>query len=664
MNPIRRVIQLLQQMQKKVLEEGKEEKELYEKYMCYCKTGTSDLSKSIGDAETKIPQVTKAIEEAKALSKQLESEIAEHKADRAEAKETVAKSTGLRQKEAAEFAKFSTEHQTNILALRAAIAAIEKGAYGSFLQTAGAAKLRKLTIDMDMSSMDRDVLSSFLAQGHSQGYVPQSGQIVGILKQMQETMEKSLKDATADEEQAIADYRVLMGAKAKEIAANQKAIESKTERLGETNVEIVNLEEDLDDTAKALAEDKAFLADLEKNCATKAAEWEARSKTRTEELLALADTIKILSDDDALELFKKTLPSSSFLQTQVGAKEVKQRALLALKAGHGVHGRRDPRLDLIALALRGHTAGFEKVIKMIDDMVALLAKEQTDDDDKKAYCEAELDKAEDEAKVLAQTIADLAKAIEDTKGMIATLTDEIAALIAGIKELDQQVAEATATRSEENALYKKTMAEDAAAKDILAIAKNRLAKFYTPKLYQPPPKTELSAMDAVYAAEGGTVLAEVSAHGQDSVAPPPPPETWDAYAKKGQEHAGVVEMMNMLVTDLDKEMTQITTDEKDAQAEYEQFTADAAAKRASDSKSLADKEAAKADAEAELEKLTLEHKDTMKAEMDKAEYIKDLHMECDWLLANFGARKAARAGEVESLKNAKAVLSGADYSLL
>merc|ERR1719273_2792076 len=116
---------------------------------------------------------------------------------------------------------------------------------------------------------------------------------------------------------------------------------------------------------------------------------------------------------------------------------MKQRALLAMQ------GHRDPRLDLIVLALRGHTAGFQNVIKMIDDMVALLAKEQTDDDNKKAYCEAELDKAEDEAKVLAQTIADLEKAIEDTNGMIATLTDEIAALIAGIKELDNQVKEAT-----------------------------------------------------------------------------------------------------------------------------------------------------------------------------------------------------------------------------
>merc|ERR550539_454000 len=208
---------------------------------------------------------------------------------------------------------------------------------------------------MDMSSMDRDVLSSFLSQSHTEGYVPQSGQIVGILKQMEDTMEKNLKDAIAVEHQAQIDFKVLTGAKTKEINANQAAIESKTERLGQTDVEIVNLKEDLDDTTKSLVEDKAFLADLQKNCATKTAEWEERSKTRTAELLALADTIKILSDDDALELFKKTLPGSSFLQVKVSAREVKQQALLALKSAYGVHGRRDPRLDLIALALRGHT---------------------------------------------------------------------------------------------------------------------------------------------------------------------------------------------------------------------------------------------------------------------------------------------------------------------
>merc|ERR1712076_231828 len=92
--------------------------------------------------------------------------------------------------------------------------------------------------------------------------------------------------------------------------------------------------------------------------------------------------------------------------------------------------------------------------------------------------------------------------------------------------------------------------------------------------------------------------------------------------------------------------------------------AESAAKRADYTKSIADKEATKADLGAEVEKLTAENGATMKEAMATAETIKDLHLDCDWLLSNFQARKDARAGEVESLKNAKAVLSGADYALV
>merc|ERR1740138_1192833 len=148
-------------------------------------------------------------------------------------------------------------------------------------------------------------------------------------------MEAELADITEAENKAIADFEGLAAAKDKEIAANSEAIEAKLAREGQVGEEIVMLKEDLDDTTKALAEDKKFLADLEKGCATKEAEWEERCKIRSEELLALADTIKILNDDDALELFKKTLPSSaSFLQTMVSAKEMRQQAMKVLRS-HG-----------------------------------------------------------------------------------------------------------------------------------------------------------------------------------------------------------------------------------------------------------------------------------------------------------------------------------------
>merc|ERR1719337_806718 len=127
-------------------------------------------------------------------------------------------------------------------------------------------------------------------------------------------MDASLATATETEKAAIQDFNALVAAKTKEINALTKEIESKTGRIGELGVELVTLKEDLDDTTKSLAEDEAFLKDMEASCKTKEDEWAARQKIRAEELLALADTIKLLNSDDALELFKKALPSPSLLQ--------------------------------------------------------------------------------------------------------------------------------------------------------------------------------------------------------------------------------------------------------------------------------------------------------------------------------------------------------------
>merc|ERR1719399_2559205 len=120
----------------------------------------------------------------------------------------------------------------------------------------------------------------------------------------------------------------------------------------------------------------------------------------------------------------------------------------------------------------------------------------------------------------------------------------------------------------------------------------------------------------------------------------------------------------MMVADLDKEITEIETEEKENQREDEQFMADSAAKRASDAKSIEDKESAKADLEATLIAAQEEKGSKTKEAMATAKYLSDLHGECDWLLSNFDTRKAARAGEIDSLTKAKAVLNGADFSLL
>jgi septal ring factor EnvC (AmiA/AmiB activator) len=661
-------------MQIQVEAEGKKENELFEKFMCYCKNGKGDLEASIAGAQSKNAQLLSSIEETEASLKQTKADLKSAQENRAAAKASIEKATGIREKEAAVYAKDSSDLKTNIAAMKKATAAIEKGIGGAFLQTSAGSVLKQLSITMDMSSMDREMLTEFITQGQGQGsgYAPQAGQIVGILQQMTATMEKELAAITAAEKKSIADFEAMVAAKTREINSLTKQIEVKTARIGELGVQLVTEKEDLDDTGKQLKEDEAFLKDLEKNCGVKDEEHALNQKIRSEELLALADTIKLLNDDDSLELFKKTLPTPSLLQVAATAQAVKARALSTLQRSSG-----DYRLNLIALALKGKKVSFDKVITMIDDMVSLLKKEQIDDDDKKEYCEQTIDVTEDKIKQLELTISDLNKAIEDAKEGISTLTEEIAALEDGIKALDKQVAEATQQRKEEHAENKETVANDSAAVEILFLAKNRLNKFYNPKMYKAAPKRVLSEEERITVNMGGT-LAPTAAPGGIAgtgitapavsalaqVAPPPPPETMGAYVKKGEQSNGAIAMIDLLAADLDKEIAETETNEKESQKEYEQFMADSANKRATDSKTIADKEGAKADLEARLLKDQDDKAATTKEAMATHEYLAEVHGDCDWLLNNFQTRKEARAGEVESLTNAKAVLSGADYSLL
>jgi hypothetical protein len=169
------------------------------------------------------------------------------------------------------------------------------------------------------------------------------------------------------------------------------------------------------------------------------------------------------------------------------------------------------------------------------------------------------------------------------------------------------------------------------------------------------------------AAPGGIAGTGITAFVQVSSkkdAPPPPPETAGAYQKKSGENSGVIAMINLLVQDLDKEMTEGTTTENDAQSDYESLMKNAAEKRTENSKSLADKNSAKADMKSTLDTSNADKDSTSKELAATLQYIHQLHGECDWLLKYFEVRKEARASEVDALGKAKAVLSGADFSLL
>jgi chromosome segregation ATPase len=675
-NPIRRIVSLLQNMQTEVTEEGERDKDLNEKFLCYCEKNDGELSASTEELRNKIPELEADIESAVSLKAQLDADLVKHKDDRVKAKESIESATKQREKEAAEFADASSELTGNINSCKAAISALTKGLGGSFLQTPAATTLRNLVLKRagSMERYTRDTLTEFLSVDSGSKYTPVSQEIIGILSQLQEDMEKELADITKVENDAITQYEGLVSAKEKEIAAATAAIESKTERAGETAVQIVSLKNDLEDTKDELGADEVFLMELKKSCATKGKEYEERVAARAQELVAISETIKILNDDDALDLFKKTLDSPSLLQFSNRNRDLRKEALLAL--------RKIPKgstdLSLITLMLHGKKAGFEKVLKLIDQLVVELGKEQEDDDAQLKWCNAEFDSSEDTEKDLKRRIAGLETKITESEEGIASLIDELAALKTGIKELDEAVDEATTQRKDEHKEFVKTAAENSAALQLLEVARNRMNKFYNPALYKAPKQRELTEEEQIYVNSGGADprIAEAEAAGPPGGiagtgvtvftqmrardTPPPPPETGEAYANK--DASGPVALIDKLSRDLEKDVASAERDEADAQKEYERFMSDSVMKRTTDSKSITEKEAQKAELEADL----MGAKDIKGSKtselMATQEYIVQLHGSCDFLVKNYDLRKKARADEVDALKRAKAVLSGADYS--
>merc|ERR1719487_2250144 len=212
-------------------------------------------------------------------------------------------------------------------------------------------------------------------------------------------------------------------------------------------------------------------------------------------------------------------------------------------------------------------------------MTALLKQEQVDDDNKKEYCTVQFDSFDDKKKGLEKSISDAEAAISSAEEDITAITGEMKALDTGIKELDKSVAEASEQRQSEHEEYVELLAGNNAAVELLGVAKNRLNKFYNPKLYKAPPKRELSEEDRIAVNMGGTapptpapggiagtgitVLADVSAHNQAQADPGPAPDAPGPLKKKSEESNGVIAMMDLLIADLDKEMTVAGQEEKD-----------------------------------------------------------------------------------------------------
>merc|ERR1719217_445220 len=507
-------------------------------------------------------------------------------------------------------------------------------------------------------------------------------------------MDKDLGGIVEVEEAAVKSFEELVSAKEAEIAAASQAIEAKTERSGKLAVAIVQGKADLEDTTAELGDAEKYAANLAVECDAKKKEWAERVKTRNEEIMAIGEAIKILNDDDALDTFKKTAASfsqepapgaSSFLQVrfrQNAADKPRAKALSILQEAASVY--RSTALDTALLFLRSRKVSFDKVLKLIDDMIVHLGEEQKDDDKQKAFCERELDTTDDKKKELEGVVATLGVEIDEAKESIGQLTEELAGLEQSVKDLDQSVAAATEQRKAENAEFVQAQAELTAAVELIEKAKNKLYKFYNKALYKPPPKREMTEAERIASNLGEEVDtsvpeflqkesfvsggAKTKAHflaKRGKVAPPEPPETFEAgYKKKSGKSQGVIVLMDMLKKDLETEILEAEKDEEAAQKEYSELMSDSATQRAEYVTSLANDKKAVADLEGSLQEAKTDKKQLVEELDNTKTYIADLHTNCDFLLENYDFRKVARATERDALMNAKAALQGAEVEFV
>jgi len=492
---------------------------------------------------------------------------------------------------------------------------------------------------------------AFLQQPIFKSYFTRSSQIYGILSQMLEEFEAQLSTSQKDELKAAADYEALAKAKEEQIAAGKEKLDDLEESHAANQKALSDAKEDLELTRKQRSEDVEFLRNLKLTCNDLDAQWEKRSKTRSAEIVAVSETIAILTEDDNRELLHKTVTflqlsnlrnSASAMARRNRAAEALQRAaqspnfefddlLSAWNKRGSSAALTSQRSKLATLALSVRLDSFTKVKEMMDKMVADLKTEQEEEVKFKAYCVKSLDKNEKEAYTTEEEKQDLEAKLARLAALIKKLEEEIKEAKVQIADTEVEIKKASENREKENAEFQTTVADQRATQDILKKALLRLQDFYTKSI-------------------GKAVLAQRSVQ--------TPPVKFNAY-KVNKGSSPVMGLIEQIIEDSVKLETEATAAETQAQAAYEKLVKDSNALIAALSEAVTAKTAAIADAKVDSAETSSQLQSTVDELKALATEDAELHQECDFVLKNFDIRQRARLQEIEAIQQAKAILSGA-----
>jgi len=648
--PVSKVITLLKDMMAQLEKEAEEDEEIYDQLACWCETNDKEKTKAVADAEGRIEDLTTKIEEMTAGSARLNTEIKNLEKEIAENQEALDQATAIREKQLAEFNGEEKDLLQSVAALKAAIVVLSKHHGSALMQLPRSHVLGvAATVEHEMQKhaqllqgilthSERQVVQAFIQSPEDyfdasptfkQSYAPQSGEIFGILKQMKETFETNLSDSQKEEMANQKAYEDLKAAKQDEISAGQAQMDTKSQSLASTDEKLAQAKEDIEDTKNNLSADEQFLMMLKEKCSTTDAEWEQRQKTRQQEIEACSKALAILSSDDAHDMFTKTF-NPALVQEESSTRSdrrMKASELLANMAKKMA----SPRLAAIASQVK--LDAFTRVKKAIDDMVAQLLQEKADEIKHKDFCVEEFNSNQLQTEKKERHKEDMLAKVQDLEMTIKALTDAIAGLKGEIVEMQVQMKRAGEDREKENKDFQQTVADQRASQKLLQSALGVLKSFYDKKAF-----------------------LQI----KEEPAGPPPPGGFKEYKKSGAA-GGVMGMIQQIIADAKAMEGEAIRAEEDAQKAYEDFVKETNASTETKSKDIANKSEEKAKGEGDLVQANQDKEATLLELEQLSNYNAELHQSCDFIVKNFEIRQTARDEEVEALKQAKAILSGADF---
>jgi len=640
---VKKIIKMLGDMKAQLEKEASQDDEIMEKMKCWCTTVETEKTKSIADAKSSITQLGTTIESCTALGTQLKDDLESLSKDLAENELELAQATSIREKEHDDFAEAEKNQMMSITGLTKAVAALDAKIGGG----ASLSQVKKAVA----SSMDAKANEKFLEQlaalQRKQSFLqisdkdklqaPASAEVFGVLKQMKESFETSLKDSQADEADAQKAYEEMKEAKDAEISSGKDVIDSKTKQSAENVEALAQAKADLKDTTATLAADEKFLASAQERCANMDQEFADRKKMRTEEIAAVGEALGILTSDEAHDQFGKSLAFIQMRSVQ-GTPLMRARvraARLFLEAGVSSGS---PRLSELAVTVR--TDVFAKVKVAINDMLTQLKTEQKDEMKHRDWCIDELNTNNKETTDAYDAQDALGTQLEELTLEVKNLKTEIDASNKQMSDTHLEMKHAGEDRAAENKQYQETVADQKATQVILQKALDRLKAFYS---------------------KGSAAL--VQAHYRQAVRQAPPPGFGGSYEKSAGS-TGVLILLEGVIKESEATEAKAIATEQESQSAYEGYVKESNTLLDALSKGIAEKTGAMAKADEAIARTKKDQMDNL-AEVENLHTIAaELHKSCDFTIKNYELRQNARAAEMEALKQGMAILSGADPALM